>query len=49
MQRDVDRLDDILTAAADVMEFHGGLTRDRFETEKATKGKFRDAATNPCH
>ena len=31
------RLDDILTAAADVMEFHGGLTRDRFETEKAQR------------
>ena len=37
MQRDVDRLDDILTAAVDVMEFHGGLTRDRFETEKAQR------------
>ena len=38
--RDVDRLDDRLTAAADAMEFHGGLTRDRFETEKRNAWHF---------
>ena len=37
MQRDADRLEDILTAAADVIEFHAGLTRDRFESEKAPR------------
>ena len=40
MQRDADRLEDILTAAADVIEFHAGLTRDRFEIEKRLAWRF---------
>lgn len=37
MQRDVDRLEDILTAAADIAGFCAGLDRAAFETDKTTR------------
>jgi uncharacterized protein with HEPN domain len=37
MQRDLDRLEDILSAAGDVIEFCAGLTRDDFASRKAVR------------
>lgn len=37
MQRDLDRLEDILAAADDVMDFCSGLSRAEFEKNKTTR------------
>jgi uncharacterized protein with HEPN domain len=45
MQRDLDRLDDILTAAADVIEFSSQLTFARFVSQKAERYAILHALT----
>ena len=37
MRRDLDRLEDILVASADVIEFYSGLTRDSFVQAKSIR------------
>ena len=37
MRRDVERLDDILAAADEVMEFCDGLEREEFERNKTVR------------